>query len=442
MTRIYIIFGALLVAVGFGFAAAIQPLLLIVGVAMALAIYCAIAKPHWLLPLALGVLVLGQVGRIPPLSGQILLLDLVVGTAFLVWALLEVAGRRKLRFEAVHFLWLGFIAMAALALILTPLVLSRSDLATNGIYLVRLVAYTSLFWGMQRWSPEAYQAKHVLNMVLWTGYALIVLGFLQLIFVPDIGFLSGYGWDPHVGRLVSTFLDPNYFGGFLAIILAVLLARTLGEGHRFPWFWGAVLMIATVLTYSRSGYLAVGIVIFGFGLRYSWRILLLAVVCVVPLALAIPRVQERVLGGFSVDATAQDRVISWQGALTIIDRFPFLGVGYNNYKPASEVVGVFQGSETSQSAAGSDSSLLNVQATTGFLGFGLFMATVFAILIRAWKRSARKDNSPYRSAAFALLFIAPAIFVHSFFVNSLFYPFIFLPLALLVGVLLSETPAS
>ena len=70
------------------------------------------------------------------------------------------------------------------------------------------------------------------------------------------------GWDPHIGRLLSTWFDPNFIGGFLGFILSITIALGL-------YYWkekrtklalvlgiiGFIGLIALYLTYSRSGYL-------------------------------------------------------------------------------------------------------------------------------------------------------------------------------------------
>lgn len=402
--------------------------------------FYSLRQPLVLVLLGLATIGLGQIGRIPPLSGNLVMIDLIMGGFFVVAFLYAVANRIPVPRTPFHLFWLGFLSIAAVVLILSPLALTSADLLKNSFYLVRLVVYSSLFWFIPMLAqPKLWQTR-LYSGTVWVGLAVVILGFLQLLIFPDIGFLASYGWDPHIGRLVSTFLDPNYLGGFLAIILAMISSRFLGEPekHGLPWLTIILILVAAVLTYSRSGYLAVAIVIFLFGLRYSWKLLLVATLCLTPIVLSVPRIQERIAGGFSIDGTSQARIQSWQDALSIIANFPLTGVGYNNYQQAQVDLGIIGRTTTGHSVNGSDSSLLNVQATTGVVGFGLFVAAILSLIMVAKRLIRQKQKGVQLSAAYAFLLIAPAMLVHSMFVNSLFYPFLLLPLCVLAGLIMID----
>lgn len=399
-------------------------------------LYLFVRYPMVLLAACFACVVLGQFGRVPPgsASGTVLLLDGLAGLLCLVWFVMAIWKRWPFVISPAHLAWIAFLIVAGVLLLRNPFGLRLRDLAQDGFYLVRLIFYSSLAWSIPQLFGTQAKAERIYRWTVIAGLSITVLGFAQLFLFPDIGPLSKYGWDPHVGRLVSSFLDPNYLGGYFAIFLSLVLGRFVQEKGRFPIISVALVLIATVLTYSRSGYLAVAIVALLYGLRYSWKLVVVGVVCIVPLALSIPRVQQRVVGGFSIDKTSQDRIDSWSNALAISDKYSVLGIGYNNYQPAQESLGLIRAGSTSRSSGGSDSSLLNVVATTGYFGTALFLITVLAILkhcldlVRAGKRNVQS------SVALSLLVMAPALFVHSFFVNATFYPFILMTLSVLVGL--------
>jgi O-antigen ligase len=431
---------ALAAAIGAGVAAALWPMVVLIIAGSIAALWIGLyflEKPLPLLGLLFLTVILGQFGRIPPLSGDILLIDILVGILFVSWLLKVLWGVQRFRFTTFHLLWIAFLGVALVSLLFTTLPLTRLELLQNSLYWVRLVTYSSLMWVIPSMVTKEKTASQVVYWLLWSAGVVAVLGFLQLRIYPDIGALAKYGWDPHVGRLVSTFLDPNYLGGFFALILAFVLGRSLGEKQPFAWGTIFLFLAASVFTYSRSGYLAVGIVVLAFGLRYSWKVLLLAICIAVPLGLQIPRVQQRIEGAFSVDATSQARILSWQNAGIIIGNFPLLGVGYNNYREAQETLGILQGDPQSRAATGSDSSILNIQATTGIFGLGLFLAAGIVLARKAYRLTKTTEKSIRVSAAYGLLFGVPGLLVNALFVNSLFYPLIFFPLMVLVGLMLS-----
>ena len=402
-----------------------------------LLVYWLVSHPRSLLYVLLGLVLLGQAGRIPPGStgSAALLMDVVaMGIAFLWWIWRVQTGIRRMPLNNAGIAWGGFLLLGFVMLLGTPLQLSKSEIAVNGFYFARLLAYSSLAWVIPSLVQTKSEAIRLMRWVGWVAAGIIILGFIQLYIFPDIGVLSKYGWDPHVGRLVSTFLDPNFLGGFFALALAVWGALFLNKYLAALPFWlgTGLLLIASVLTYSRSGYLAVGIVVLTLGLRYSWKLLVLAVCCAVPLALTIPRIQERVEGAFKIDTTSQDRIDSWKSALSIADRFPVLGVGYNNYFEAQEVVGTLPYGVKGRSSAGSDSSLLTLLSTTGSVGIFLFFLALCFLLRDALKTSGKRTIAS--AAALALVVAAPALFVHSWFVNSLLFPFILVGIATLVGL--------
>jgi O-antigen ligase len=387
-----------------------------------------------LIALALILLVMGQIGRIPLAGTELLLLDVVMGVLWLV-ALLSALGKRQpILTDAFRIVTVCFFVIALVGLGLSSLGLGVGDLVRNGFYLARLIFSASLIWIIPQVFASEVAAGRLLGWLTRAGLAVVALGFVQLWVLPDIGVLAALGWDPHVGRLVSTFFDPNFLAGFLALLLSVLLARTVQEKQPFPWAAVVAVLVAGLLTYSRSGYLAIALVVAAYGLRYWWKPFLLTAAIIVPLALTIPRVNERVRGGFSLDATSRDRIDSWDRAFTVLAAFPVTGVGYNNYRDAQEQLGLIPYGDSSHSGSGSDSSLLNVYATVGLLGLMTFLLGCSLFLRRAWRLAAAGATTPQASAALALVMAAPALFLHSFFVNGWFYPFILLFGALLAGI--------
>ena len=144
---------------------------------------------------------------------------------------------------------------------------------------------------------------------------------------------------------------------------------------------------------------------------------------------------ERISGAVSLDITAQARIVSWQNAAQIIKDSPVLGVGFNNYRFAQMRYGFFgfEKPEGGMSGAGSDSSLLLVLATTGIIGFAIFLT----FLVRVFSLSFRfKNTSVVALAVFSSLV---ALLVHSIVVNSMFYPWILAWFWITLGLMIVET---
>jgi O-antigen ligase len=137
---------------------------------------------------------------------------------------------------------------------------------------------------------------------------------------------------------------------------------------------------------------------------------------------------------YTVEASARFRIQSWQETIAVFQDRPFFGTGYNTLLEARRAKG-FEKDPTKHSASGADSSLMLILATSGIVGFSLFLWFYIQLLRFLWKVG--HESKDLRShLALGLWAATFGLFVHSFFVNSLFFPFIMIPYWVLVGILL------
>jgi len=351
-----------------------------------------------------------------PVIGKIAGLDLIV----LVMALLGWWQSRSLTAAKLpRVVWaIGlFVLFALVSLIGSGRWLAGQDMAISGLFLARWVVYAGLFfWAYLLNREQRGQTLH------WLGLALgiiALLGLMQLILFPNLGFWERLGWDPHQQRLISTFLDPNLVGGFLVVGLALPMSQWLHKTtpRRWKQIWGGVIILmlmAVIFTYSRSALLS--LVVFGLivGVRY-WRLALVGLLLMGLVVLASPRLQTRIVGMFEVDITAQQRLTSWQNALNIIKQEPLLGVGYNTL-PYTKAKFIYQ--PVGHAYSGFDSSLLTIAVTTGVLGLATYLG-MLGLLLAGLVKFVRDKRSILALGALASTM---ALFAHSFFVNSWLYP--------------------
>jgi len=173
-------------------------------------------------------------------------------------------------------------------------------------------------------------------------------------------------------RAIGTSVDPNVFGGTLMLALVVILVQWASPR---PVLRKSVLMLlalptaaGVLLSLSRASWagLAVGLLFLG-GLRYR-RILVLATL--IGLAtLATPVGQSfvvRFVSGFSTaDPATAFRVGEYANALTLLTRYPVLGIGFG----ASPDIDV---------TAGVSSVYLLVGEQTGLLGLSAYLVALVA----------------------------------------------------------------
>lgn len=133
------------------------------------------------------------------------------------------------------------------------------------------------------------------------------------------------------------------------------------------------------------------------------------------LIFANPRIEG--LNPFRTASTTA-RIKSTENALEIIKDHMLLGVGFNAYRSA-QVQCHFREETTvfpSHADSGTDNSFLFVFATTGVLGFSVFLYFLSSL----WKQAGTIKKGKDFSLAYKTGFICWCI--GSFFLNGLFYP--------------------
>jgi O-antigen ligase len=182
-------------------------------------------------------------------------------------------------------------------------------------------------------------------------------------------------------RLTSTSVDPNSFGGLLAVMTVLACAMAIAR-HRSISRWVSVPALglcglAALLTFSRGAWvgIAAGFAVLAL-LRYRWLIVpgvLLA------FAMAIFGLGAEFVHRFWLGITLQDpatklRLREYQNALAIIRDHPFFGVGFGNAPSINQQTGV-------------SSIYLTIGERVGLIGLAIFLIVMLAIGLtglRAW----------------------------------------------------------
>lgn len=390
-------------------------------------------------------LFLALVGELYRWNG-ILLLDIwvpIFAGAWLLHALINKQFKATpiIVFPAAFFIFFGFAS-----LLLNSGDMGLGELVRSGAFGLRWASMFTL--AVLVYKEPDKDKKMILWMVITFAVLFSMAGFVQLQIQPDFTDLEILGWDPHQGRLLSTWFDPNFVGGFLAFVLAVMTGMGLDKKTPQPFLMlsAGIIFIALILTFSRSAYLALLVSILILGMLRSWKFLALVGISLVLLISIIQPIQTRVLSltdsigsvlteNYTLpDDSARLRLESWQEGWDLFMKKPILGHGYNRYDQATLELGTLNRFED-HSATGSDSSLLTILATTGLVGFFFFLS-VYALLAKA--AYLRLKNG----ASAGLLAGLAGLFIHSIFVNSLLFPLFMAPFWILAGtVLVSVIPA-
>lgn len=367
---------------------------------------------------------LGEFGQFPfgVTSSSFSISDILVSLIIILFLIWQIGIKKHLQvpksFKLIILFW--FIALASLVV---------SQNYSGALYLIRFIFYSSVFL------PVFYLIKQkqitleqLLKILIVPAFLIAILGFIQIIFFPDIKALTDYGFDPHHNRLVSTFLDPNFTGSFLNIGLIILIYLYVTQKKRT---WGLLiifLLTAIFLTFSRSAYLMLFLEIFILGLLKYRKLLLVLILAPLIFYFTVPKFAERINGAVNFDITAAERVESWQKGIAIFKENYLFGVGFNNIRESyvkSNLLKVFT-KDGGNSGAGVDSSFLFVLITTGIIGFLIYISFWIFMFIKIIKR-------PLKNFNLFIIALIPAIFLNSQFINSLFYPPIMLYLYALFG---------
>ncbi len=333
--------------------------------------------------------------------------------------------------------FLFFIFAAAVSLLINFHHYQLSQLFITFFYLARLFFYFLagvVVYNML--TMKVLTCEVLARMIVISGVLVGVFGVLQLFILPDFEVLdSSLGWDPHKNRLASTFFDPNFVAAYLVISVTFAFEQIINTKKPSLYLLLCMffLLVSIILTFSRSGWLLLSVVVLMYGLYRTKWLLAVAGILVFSAYIAVPRIQTRISGITDPADSAHFRLISWNNTVEIVkDNFIF-GIGYNAFRYVQQRYGFIElGTLGGNSGAGSDASLLFVFATTGVVGMGFYMLSYIFFTLKAYVNRKCGYN-------FATLAILLGLLLQSMFINSLFYPQILFVLLLLFGLIESTS---
>ena len=317
-------------------------------------------------------------------------LDLALGAVVGVWLLGIVTGQqRDLVTAPIALPLLVFIIIALFAFIfglsngpLTPTLLRKfAELILSLGFVFIIVDYCRTQARLER----------MVKVVLLAGAVAAVLGIILWLIPEDttntiLNYLTrlGYpgGWviryieeNPELSeRAIGTSVDPNVLGGLLLMIGALAGPQLVAKRPLFPrWLtWGIVgsIFLCVILTFSRGAMfgLAAGL---GFIAILRYRRLIPYMLGGGLFLLLLPVAQtyiERFVEGIQgQDLATQMRFGEYQDALTLIGRYPIIGVGFAGAPDIDIYLGV----------ANVYLTIAQVMGVVGLLAFFAVIGTLF-----------------------------------------------------------------
>jgi len=378
-------------------------------------------------------------------------LDLALGVLYLIW-LMRLVTREETRIHrpplsAGVLLFMGLLVAAFLAGLAHGMP-TRNQMRV----FAELLLGAGLFFVVGNLIEDWKGLRRVFLAIVGLGFASAAIG-LGLYLLPDrwqmellsllrvLDYPSGAGVlrylndDPsRLQRATGTSIDPNSFGGMLAMVTALLLPQVISRAPiipRRPALAMLGVMLATLLaTVSRGSLVgfAAGMVV--IGLLRDRRLLaagiavgvgLLALAYVMPWTAAY--VEHFSAGLLNQDRATQMRMGEYRDALDLIQRYPVFGVGFGDPGDIDLYRGV-------------SSLYLIVAETMGLVGLGAFLLLLAAVLVRlAWAWRGMTEAEGVRAVVLGCLAGLSTVLVSGAFDHYYFtYPHAFALLWLVIGL--------
>ncbi|MBI3241337.1 MAG: O-antigen ligase family protein [Chloroflexi bacterium] len=349
-------------------------------------------------------------------------LDLAMGGVFFVYLMQWMSGRRfRLTTTPAHAPIVAFIVMAVFAFVAG---LSNGPLTANLIrHFAEFILSILFAFLIVDYVDSREKLGRLAGVVLLCGAAAAALGIflyaipetlaerllsaLRVVGYPSGGVLQYIESNPELGqRAIGTSVNPNAFGGLLAIVGALaapqLTAKQPVFGRR--WLWVAsffVIVICLILTFSRTAMAGLVVAMLGLALARYRRllgILLLGAAVIIVLPVTQDYVLRFVEGAQGADLATQMRFGEYKDALILLSRYPLIGVGFAGAPDIDIYLGV-------------SNAYLAIAQEMGFVGLAIFLVALAVVF--AWAFDHRKQA--YADPALEPLFLG----LHSAIVAAL-----------------------
>lgn len=360
--------------------------------------------------------------------------DLIVLLVFSLWIIISFWQKKRPNYKFKKIVII-FSVVGLFSLILNR-TLNSEEFLISSSYLLRWVMYSGLYFVISGFSLVS--KKRILNVLFFSSILMILGGYVQYFFYPDLRNLYYLGWDEHLYRMFSSFLDPNFAGTIFVLYFiltgGMLLHSILEKNRKKMFIFGAIGLItlpAIFLTYSRSALIMFIVSVCVFLIISGKKKIIAGLAIIVFLIIFIlPKTFQTEGTNFLRTASVEARFDSSQTALVIFKNNPIFGVGFNAYRYAQTKGGFAAKNDESHALAGTDNSFLFVLATTGIVG----LASYLFLWKEIFKIANIKSKNKYqKSLSIVLISSTIGLFVGALFINSLFYPFIMEWMWILIG---------
>lgn len=299
-----------------------------------------------------------------------------------------------------------FVVAGAISVIVAP-----DRRAALGIYRAYLLEPMAFFFVL---STIVRSFRHAGIVLAGLGIAGLVVGTANAAVILNA--LRHHTVSPGVTGPVTIFTNANDIALFLVPLIAVAGAITLYARDDVVRAAAAIFLLiaglATLLSFSRGGYLALAAVVIGLALSHRMRWRLLAAVVVVGLLVSlIPPVGRRIaveLDFSNPQNTLVGRFELWRVSLQMLSHHSVFGAGLSGF--AQTIAPLWNPTHIDRFIY-PHNIVLNFWSETGLLGLAAFAAIMITGFVQSW-RGWRHDSVDWRPLELGVLLALVAVVAH------------------------------
>src|SRR5258708_8063067 len=272
---------------------------------------------------------LGEITRITFGEAAVTLIDITTGLIVFVWLFTKISSGEKLCGKLLKPIVI-FISILALSLIFNSTKLNRTQIAVSASYILRWGMYASMYFVVK--DLDFNFKKGLPYFMLASGFLIIIGGFIQYFIYPDLRNLYYLGWDEHLYRMFSSFLDPNFAGAFFVLyflFVLVFFQKIKLKNYRYVLITILILsLVSILLTFSRSAYIMFFVGVLSLmSIKKQRKLFFLIVIFSVGIFLTSKMVFKSEGTNLLRTASGNARLDSIGNAVVIFKDNPIFGVG-------------------------------------------------------------------------------------------------------------------
>lgn len=370
--------------------------------------------------------------------------------ALLIWAIGHLIKEKLAKQPGLKLFWFDYLILGLFILALLTIIWGIKNPKTIVFGLRYDFEFFVLYFIGRVMRPDPRKIKTALLTVLASSLIVVIFAVLQATILPwdflnRFGYTYALEWTPgadlqssqivgstrDLSRILSTLSGPNQLGSYLALIAAFLLSIILYVRKTIYKIGAGVYFLLILLplyrTYSRSAWLGLTVAILALMVYLLVRLFakkpqaprsnaFIAMMVVVSLILIAilgyvyfnsvnPQLfKEMINRGFSTSG----HIEAMKRGVELIKNHPF-GLGIGSAGPAS------QWSMGLSNQIITESNFLQFGVEMGILGMLGFIVIIFALIAKAFRQIAQKDD-----VAAKILLLGSALGLIALSVNSLF----------------------